>query len=262
MKIAIHQSPGTPCDPARNLAALRAAAGAAARKGASLLICSEMFLTGYNIGKAIVDLSEPADGASARRVADIARELGIAVLYGYPERSGDEIYNAALFIGRDGQTLANYRKTHLFGPIEKGTFEPGQELMSVDFNGLKVGLLICYDIEFPEAVRTYAVAGIDLVAVPTALMKPYENIARSLVPTRAFENQLFVAYANRCGQEGDIEYCGLSCVCGPDGADIARAGSSEELIVAELNLSDRARAKARFNYINELRPALYKGLTR
>jgi hypothetical protein len=66
-------------------------------------------------------------------------------------------------------------------------------------------------------------------------MKPYESIARSLVPTRAFENQLFVAYANHCGQEGDIEYCGLSCVCGPDGADIARAGSSEELIVAELN---------------------------
>ncbi len=132
----------------------------------------------------------------------------------------------------------------------------------MDFNGLKVGLLICYDIGFPEAVRTYAVAGINLVAVPTALMKPYENIARSLVPTRAFENQLFVAYATRCGQEGDIEYCGLSCVCGPDGADIARAGSSEELIVAELNLSDRARAKARFNYINELRPALYKGLTR
>ena len=227
-----------------------------------MLICPEMFLTGYNIGKAISDLPEPANRASARRVTEIARELGIAVLCGYPERSGDEIYNATLFIGRDGQTLANYRKTHLFGPIEKGVFEPAQELMSVDFNRLKVGLLICYDIGFPEAVRTYAVADINLVAVPTALMKPYESIARSLVPTRAFENQLFVAYANRCGQEGDIEYCGLSCVCGPDGADIARAGSSEELIVAELNLSDRARAKTRFNYINELRPALYKGLTR
>lgn len=261
MKIAIHQSPSTPCDAARNLTTLREAATAAAREGVSLLICPEMFLTGYNIGEAIPSLAEPADGASAGRVAGIAEELGIAVLYGYPERSGDKIYSAALLIGHDGRTLANYRKTHLFGPMEKGAFEPGQELMSVDFDGLRIGLLICYDIEFPETVRAYAVAGIDLVAVPTALMKPYDNVARSLVPTRAFENQLFIAYANRCGQEDDIEYTGLSCVCGPDGADIARAGSSEELIIAELNLAERARVKARFNYIDDLRPALYKGLT-
>ncbi len=183
------------------------------------------------------------------------------MLYGYPERSGNNVYNAALLIGQDGRTLANYRKTHLFGPIEKRAFAPGEELMSLDFDGLKIGLLICYDIEFPETVRTYALADIDLVAVPTALMKPYDNVALSLVPTRAFENQLFVAYANRCGQEDDIRYTGLSCICGPDGVDIARAGTSEELIVAELNLADRVRAKERFNYMNERRPGLYRGVT-
>jgi predicted amidohydrolase len=124
-------------------------------------------------------------------------------------------------------------------------------------------VLICYDIEFPEPARRLALAGADLVAVPTSLMAPYDVVARTLVPARAAENQLFVAYANRVGREGDLSYVGQSCVCGPDGGDVARAGRDEEaLLVADLDLDAIARAREDHSYLGERRPGLYGALAR
>ena len=81
---------------------------------------------------------------------------------------------------------------------------------------------ICYDVEFPEAVRALALAGAELIAVPTALIRPFDIVARAIVPARAFENQVYVAYAGMCGSEAGLGYCGLSCIVGPDGQDRAR----------------------------------------
>ena len=94
-----------------------------------------------------------------------------------------------------------------------------------EIDGLKLGILICYDVEFAENVRLLALQGAELVAVPTANMVPYDFVCRALVPVRAYENHVFVAYANRCGREGGLEYVGLSCIVGPDGRDLARARS-------------------------------------
>ena len=135
------------------------------------------------------------------------------------------------------RAFADYRKCHLFGELDRAMFRAGSGPSAlVDLCGVRIGLLICYDVEFPESVRLLALAGADLVAVPTALMDPFEVVARTVVPARAIENQVFLAYANRCGREGDLRYCGQSCVVGPDGADLARAGRGEELILAELDL--------------------------
>ena len=81
--------------------------------------------------------------------------------------------------------------------------------------GSSQGLLICYDVEFPENVRALALGGADFVIVPTALMQPFDVVARTIVPARAYENQLFLAYVDRCGREGAFDYCGLSCVGTP-----------------------------------------------
>ncbi|CAM5716447.1 Carbon-nitrogen hydrolase OS=Streptomyces alboniger OX=132473 GN=CP975_05405 PE=3 SV=1 [Streptomyces alboniger] len=77
--------------------------------------------------------------------------------------------------------------------------------------------MICYDVEFPENVRAHALAGTDLLLVPTAQMHPFQFVAESVVPVRAFENQMYVAYVNRVGQEGEFEFVGLSTLAGPDG---------------------------------------------
>jgi predicted amidohydrolase len=263
MRIAIYQGPAAAGTVARNLDLLEANAAQAAGRGARLMICPEMFLSGYNIGPEQASrLAESAEGASLTRVAALARATGIALLLGYPERGGDgAIYNAAGLIGRDGRSLANYRKCHLFGDLDRGMFRAGESPPAViELDGIRVGLLICYDVEFPESVRLLALAGADLVAVPTALMDPFEVVLRTIVPARAVENQVFLAYANRCGREGDLRYCGQSCVVGPDGADLARAGRGEALVFADLDL-DRLRAARRLNpYLSDRRPELYAPL--
>jgi 5-aminopentanamidase len=260
MRIAIFQGPAESGTVARNLGLLEAHAAAAAAQGARLLICPEMFLSGYNIGaEAARRLAEPADGPSLARAATIAREHGIALLFGYPESGdGGAIYNAVQLIGRDGRRLASYRKSHLFGDLDRGTFRAGPGAAAVvDLDGVGVGLLICYDVEFPENVRLLALAGADLVAVPTALMDPFQVVARTVVPARAVENQVFLAYANRCGEEGGLHYCGLSCVVGPDGADLARAGRGEQLILADLDLEHLSASRLRNTYLADRRPELY-----
>ena len=235
MKVAIYQGQGRETRVDENLEIIHNSGSSAADQGAKLIIFPELFLTGYNIGDAVVDLAETSDGQAAQRATNIAREANIALLYGYPEQSGKNVYNAAILIDQNGQTLANYRKTHLYDGYENRSFQPGDSLVLVELEGLKIGILICYDVEFPEAVRALVFADADFIAVPTALMKPYCRIAETVVPARAYESQVFIAYVNRCGSEGNLTYCGRSCIVGPDGEDVVRAGSTEGIFIADID---------------------------
>jgi len=244
------------------LEGLRARAVEAAARGARLLITPEAFTSGYNV-PGLADLAQPADGPWRREIAAIAREAGIAILYGYPERVGSVVHNAAQLVERDGRVLANYRKSHLYGEVDTRTFVPGNgDFAVVDLDDVRIGILICYDVEFPEAVRVLALAGADLIAVPTALMRPYEVVARTVVPARAYENQVYVAYANRSGTEADLTYCGESCMVAPDGDVLARAGDAEELIVADVDRGRLAELRAENTHLRDRRPTLYGALTR
>jgi predicted amidohydrolase len=263
MKIAVYQGPGTPLDVAANIETLARQASLAARESARLLIAPEMILSGYNIGPAaIAEHAEASDGNSAQALAEIARYHSIGILYGYPERCGDQVYNAAQLLGSDGKRLANYRKTHLFGAIDRDAFAAGTEAtVIVEFEGWRIGLLICYDVEFPENLRRLRLAGADFIAVPTALMPPYDFVATQLLPTRAYENGVFIAYANRCAREHDLAYVGLSCVVGPDGKDLARAEREESLIFAELERDLLAQWRQINTYLDDRRPSLYGPIT-
>jgi len=255
MRIAVLQTGSS------DIGHLREAAQAAAGRGARLLITPEAFTTGYHV-PGVAERAQAADGPWREQVARIAREAGLAVLYGYPERVGDAVYNSAQLIDADGRVLSNYRKSHLYGEVDTSTFVAGEgDFAVVDLDEVKVGILICYDVEFPEAVRALALAGADLVAVPTALMRPYEVVASTVVPARAYENQVYVAYANRCGTEDPLAYCGESCVVGPDGADLARAGSGEELLLADIDPVRLASSRAANTHLGDRRPELYGALT-
>ncbi|MFF9185305.1 carbon-nitrogen hydrolase family protein [Streptomyces misionensis] len=261
MRTALLQSSGRPGSVAGNLAVLDEAAGRAAASGAALLTTPEMFLTGYAIGDAIGRLAEGADGESADTVAEIAARHGVAIAYGYPERAGDAVHNSVQLISADGTRLANYRKTHLFGCFEREHFTPGErQLVQAELNGLTVGLLICYDVEFPENVRAHALAGTDLLLVPTAQMHPYQFVAESMIPVRAFENQMYVAYVNRVGVEGEFEFVGLSVLAGPDGVARTRAGRAEQLVCADADPAFLAASRAANPYLTDRRPGLYGSL--
>ncbi|MEV6054998.1 carbon-nitrogen hydrolase family protein [Streptomyces sp. NPDC052107] len=261
MRTALLQSSGRPGSIAENLKVLDEAAGRAAAAGAALLAAPEMFLTGYAIGDDIARLAEPADGDSADAIAELAHRHGVAIVYGYPERDGETVHNSAQLISADGTRLANYRKTHLFGCFERDHFTPGEQpVVQAELNGLTVGLMICYDVEFPENVRAHALAGTDLLVVPTAQMHPFQFVAESLVPVRAWENQMYVAYVNRVGQEGEFEFVGLSVLAGPDGVARTRAGRAEQLVVADADPAFLAASREANPYLQDRRPGLYGSL--
>ncbi|MFF2410832.1 carbon-nitrogen hydrolase family protein [Streptomyces sp. NPDC058092] len=261
LRTALLQSSGRPGHVDENIKVLDGAAQRAADAGARLLVCPELFLTGYAIGADVPRLAEPADGPSARAVAEIAARSGLAVLYGYPERAGEDIFNAAQLIGPDGAALANYRKTHLFGCFEQEWFTPGEQpVVQAELDGVRIGIMICYDVEFPENVRAHALAGTGLLLVPTAVMHPFQFVAESVVPVRAFESQLYVAYVNRTGPEGEFEFAGLSCLAGPDGTVRARAGRGEELVIGEVDPAFLSASRAANPYLRDRRPGLYGSL--
>ncbi|WP_020661254.1 carbon-nitrogen hydrolase family protein [Amycolatopsis benzoatilytica] len=253
MIIAVHQGPH---------ARLPQALAAAAEKGAELVVTAEMGTTGYHIGAAAVaQRAEAADGPMAVELGALAAEHGVGLLYGYPERDGDAVYNSVQLLSPQGERLANYRKTHLFGDLDRGQFSAGDTpVVQAEFNGVRVGLLICYDVEFPELVRAHALAGTQVLLVPTALMRPYERIADLVVPVRAHESQLYVVYANRCDVEGELTYCGRSTVASPDEV-VAKAGDGPQLLFAEVDPAVLARTRAETPYLADRRPSLYRSLT-
>ncbi len=255
LKLALWQCAPAPLDVPGNLARLEAAAREVASAGAQLLVCPEMFITGYAIGApAVQTLAQAADGAWADAVAGIAQRHQVAVVYGYPERGADgRVYNAAQWIDASGLRCLNYRKAYLFGDLDRSQFAAeAQSARTFDFLGWKVGILICYDVEFPEATRALAITGADLIVVPTANMAEYDFVARSLVPVRAYENQLFVAYANFTGPEGALLYGGLSVVAGPDGETLTQAGREQALVFATLDDERLTAARNAAQHVRDL----------
>ncbi|MFI8568073.1 carbon-nitrogen hydrolase family protein [Rhodococcus sp. NPDC078407] len=241
-----------------NLSAIDAAAASAAEAGASILVTPEMSASGYDIGDLVQERAEPFDGPIFERVAAIARSRHVAIVYGYPETSGASVFNSVQVVDASGLSIARYRKTHLFGELDRTHFAPGPELLvQFDFGGLRCGLLTCYDVEFPETVRAHADAGTQWLIVPTGLMTPFEIIATHVVPTRAYESQLFITYVNRCGTEASLTYCGLSCAVAPGGSDIARFGADEQLATVKLDPAELARSRAVNTHLADRRTDLY-----
>jgi len=256
MKIAVLQMKATPGDPGDNLQHIADAATDAAARGAQCLVVPELAVPGYGAGADFARLAEPADGPQVRRLQAIAAASGLTVVAGYAEAAGGAVYNAAVAVNGDGP-LCRYRKMHLYGDYERDHFRAGVGLAPLfDLGGLKAGLLICYDVEFPETVRHLAAQGADLVLVPTALPSgPLETfIATRIVPARAFENQVFVAYADHAGSDGHFDYAGLSCVIAPDGTDLARAdGETETLLIADVDPAAYDEARRANPYLADRR---------
>lgn len=251
MRLALWQGAGVPGDVEATLAEVARTAEAGAERRADLLVFPEGFLTGYyRPGLAPGSLPVIEDALAA--VGRIAGQAGLGLVMGSHLGDGRVLRNSAVVFSPTGVELGRYHKRALFGSWEKATFEPGRDTLLFPCAGLSVGVAICYDVEFPEMIRPYARLGAHLVVVPTALMAPHDRIARQVVPVRAMENQLFVAYCNRTGSEDSLDFVGLSCVCDPRGAVIVSASTDPELLLAELSLSDLVGEREENNYLGDL----------
>ena len=237
-RVAAWQCPPGPLDVKGNLRRLDAVCALAGAQRVEGLVTPEMFISGYAITRAEVErLAEEAGGPIEAEVSDIAQRRRLAIVYGYPERAPDgAVYNAATMIGPDGVVRGRHRKVHLYGDVDREQFAANpQRPEAFDFDGSRVGMLICYDIEFPESVRRLAIDGAKTVLVPTANMIGGEEVQEFLVRARACENNCYVVYANYCGADSVFQYNGLSMICGPRG-EVLEQGSAttEELVIADL----------------------------
>lgn len=259
MQISALQMQPTSCGKVENLELIRKSAHAAVGLGSDLLVAPEMSVTGYAIWNEIIAMAEPRDGYITNTLLEIASKLNIAIVAGMPELDGSDIYNTAICALPSG-SIYSYRKCHLFGPDENSVFKKGNKLSPIfEIGGIKCGLLICYDVEFPEWARSLALAGAELFIVPTALPKNTANdrVSRLMVPTRALENHVAVVYAGLCGSEADTDYQGGSCIVGPDGADLMRADYDPGLLTVQINKITQDTFVGD-PYISDRRPDLYR----
>lgn len=261
MRVAVFQCNATGLDHSGRLAALRRAIAGAGEPRPALIVCPELFMSGYNVGEAISRLAETPEGPFASAVSALARETGTAILYGYPERGQGVLYNSAACFGSDGSLIANHRKLGIPPGFEPDYFSPGDQTTLFDLGALRFAILICYDAEFPEPARQAALAGAQVLVVPTALRDMWGVVAHKMMPTRAFENGVYLVYANHAGKEGDHAYLGASCISSPTGEDVARAGAGEQVIAAAIDPARVIAAQARLPYLRDL-PALERALAR
>lgn len=263
LTIAVLQHIPAPNNISAALERLEETAERAAGSGCDLLLVPECSITGYNQPLATMQqVALESDGETSNAIASICRQHSIAIAHGFAEQANGSYYNCVQIINASGQQVAAYRKTHLWGDLDRTLFTPGDSLSPVvKLNGWNIGLLICYDVEFPESARALALQGAELILVPTGLMQPWRDVAEKVVPVRAYENQLYIAYCNYCGAEDNIIYEGRSCIAGPDGADLARAEKEPALLTATLKKSAIAECRAALPYHRDRLPELYTIVT-
>lgn len=259
--IALAQLEPALFDKAKNLAKAEEAIRQAAGHGAAAILFPELFLTGYSLGERAVEMAESRQGASLRRVAKLAELYRIAVLMGFAELSdnGRQAYDSVVVANAQGRISGIYRKIHLFHE-ETGWFLPGDQPMVLDFGLGPAGLLICYDLEFPEAARQLVLRGARWIATCTGNMVPNQHLQEIFLQSRAAENHVWVAVANRVGREGTLDFFGSSGVADPFGVLAAQGGPAETILYATLDLGRAEQARLNADYLADRRPEIYHGL--
>jgi 5-aminopentanamidase len=244
-----------------NLEAILIGVERAAGVRARLLVTPEMSLTGWSLPEASVraSLAERVSSEAIPALVEASDRFGLAIVVGGPHpEDGPAQANAAIAVAPGGHR-AVYRKVHLFGP-ERDWWKPGHQGSTIlEASGLRVGISICYDAEFPEMPRLARLAGADLLVVPATNMTPYERDQDLIFPTRALENEFPVAVCNRVGTERGWTYFGRSLAASARGDVIARAGGSTQLLVADLELAE-AQEDPELSYLARRRPDVYRPL--
>lgn len=258
--LAVLQANSKVLDIEANCRTIAAAARDAAARGAAVLVTPELFPVGYAPRRVRAELEPSLLPALEERLAGIARDNGVALVYSLPRLSGQGDWQiSATLVDASGNNLLSYGKVHLFGPDERAAFSPaGERPGVVDFNGIPTSMVICYDVEFPESVRAAAVGGAELLLVPTALAHGFDDVPQVLLRARALESQLTIAYANHSGEEDGCRFLGGSVVAGPDGGLLAEAGGEPQLLYAEVDPGAAARERRAVPYMDERRPDVYR----
>jgi (R)-amidase len=252
MKVELVQLAGRDGDTAYNLQRTIEAIGNCGAD-TDLLVFPETQLMGFPTEENINRIAEPLDGPSITAVQQAAQARNVAVVVGMAEVADDgHFYNTTVLVTPEGVALT-YRKTHLWAS-DCGVFTPGDRFATALFKGIRVGLLICFDIEFPEAARALGQLGAELIIVTNGNMDPYGPTHKTAITARAMENQAFAVMVNRVGDgDGGLVFAGGSAVVDPYGQLLCEAGRGECRMTVELAMEQLQQSRRDYTYIAQRR---------
>jgi predicted amidohydrolase len=265
VRLAVVQVRDVPAEvPARAAHCLRTLQ-ACADDGVDLALFPELYLGGYVLDPRLALKATQVPRALPRLQAAVD-ELGVAAVLGLPYLHGEALWNAVAVL-RPRQETAVVGKTHLF-QVEKEWFAPDRRFWTGPLAGWQAGVLVCYELGFPEITRVLALRGARLLLAPAAFGAAREHIWRAATVARALENGCYLAAANTAGPGQRGEYLGMSRVVDPRGTVVAEAGDGDEMLVADLDaaLVDEVRAGdtggGGHTYFSDRRPELYGDVCR
>jgi omega-amidase len=229
-----------------------------------LIVFPELITTGFECGVRFTDLAEKVPGHSAHILAQRAAEYSTHIVFGMPvkERVESILYNAAIVVGPDGELIGEYRKVHLRGE-ERMAFRPGFRYPVLETGFGPVGLILGWDLAFPEAARSLALDGAEVICLCASWERPHSEEWRALALARAFENSVFLVAANRIGQEPSYTFSGQSMVIGPRAEVLTTMDQEADgYAMVRLDLDAVRRMREEFQLFQLRQPMTYRSIVR
>jgi predicted amidohydrolase len=244
----------------------------ASQQKVDLIVFPELITSGYELGLRFTELAQRVPGPTVNLIAQRASEFGVYIAFGMvtKERVESVLYNSAVLVGPDGELLEVYNKSHLRGE-ERMAFREGFKLPVIETEVGNIGLMIGYDLAFPEVARSLALDGADLLCVLANWEAAHIDEWKTYLRARAYENALFVIGANRVGEDVTITFGGESMVVGPRGQIYASLAAEtdpdtgaplEGYAVARIDLDEVRRNREEFQLIQNRQPTVYKSIVR
>lgn len=225
-----------------------------------VLVLPETWNTGFFPKENLAELCCKDGNRVKSYIGGLARQYQVNIVAGsVPNMYDGKVYNTSFIFNRDGDCIASYDKTHLFTPMrEDKYFTYGDQICSFILDEIRCGIIICYDLRFPELIRKLALQGLDMLFVVSQWPKKRIFHLRTLTTARAIENQMFVVCCNSCGKADETIYGGNSAVINPLGITLSCAGEEETILLAECNLQTLTQIRKEMPVFSDRRPELYK----
>lgn len=256
------------CDVEANLETMRDLVEEAAGRGAKLVALPELANTGYEANERFTELAEPAapESRSIKAMAGLCRKHGLHIAFGFAERDQtvrDLLYNSVALLRPDGALAGVYRKVHLFAD-ERKWFRPGCDFPVFATELGRIGIIVCWDVSFPEPARVQALRGADLIVVSSCYEKPHAEDWDLMCAARAIDNVLPVVASNRYGRDNVLDFFGHSRILDPLGRVIDSIDEDRQgVITGEIDTELAIRLREEYyTFFKDRRPDTFGEICR
>jgi predicted amidohydrolase len=224
-----------------------------------LIVLPELVVSGFILGTDAARFATDVEGTAFRFLAHLAKQYQVHIVYGYIEKDvSGALYDSQAMVSDQGVLIANYRKIHLT-EFELDTFTPGSKLVIADTKLGKIGMMICWDIAFPEMARLYTLNGCMLLAVSSAWEKPHEHALKQFSIARAIDNTLCVIVSNMSGRNSGFEFVGESAIYDATGRIINALDDQPGVVIETINFQEQMNHRENFySMLKERRKDIYQ----